>query len=133
MLGAKLAEASPAQLAKLAQGWSSLAPSTVARKVSALRQFFGFLVDEGEREDDPTHALPRPVPPPRGTARRHTMLQGSPPSQSDLEPGCALAERCPHAVARCRAEAPELRPLGDGRQIACHRAEEIVASLTLPA
>ena len=62
MLGAKLAEASPAQLAKLAQGWSSLAPSTVARKVSALRQFFGFLLDEGEREDDPTHALPRPVP-----------------------------------------------------------------------
>ena len=78
-------------------------------------------------------ALPRPVPPPRGTARRHTKLQGSPPSQSDLEPGCALAERCPHAVARCRAEAPELRPLGDGRQIACHRAEEIAASLTLPA
>jgi len=62
MLGAKLAEASSAQLAKMGQGWSSLAPSTVARKVSALRQFFGFLVDEGEREDDPTHALPRPVP-----------------------------------------------------------------------
>ena len=60
MIGCDLAGATPAQLAKLGQGWSSLAPSTMARKISALRQFFGFLVDEGEREDDPTHALPRP-------------------------------------------------------------------------
>jgi integrase/recombinase XerD len=59
-LGAALDTASPAQLAKVGQGWSSLAPSTVARKISALRQFYGFLVDEGLREDDPTHALPRP-------------------------------------------------------------------------
>ena len=61
MLGGRLAAATPAQLSKLGQGWSSLAPSTLARKISALRQFFGFLVDEGEREDDPTHALPRPA------------------------------------------------------------------------
>ncbi|MDP4575009.1 tyrosine recombinase [Qipengyuania sp. G39] len=61
MLGGELAQAQPAQLAKLAQGWSALAPSTVARKMSALRQFFGFLVDEGMRSDDPTHALPRPT------------------------------------------------------------------------
>lgn len=60
LLGGYLADTTPAQLAKLGQGWSSLAPSTLARKISALRQFFGFLVDEGEREDDPTHALPRP-------------------------------------------------------------------------
>lgn len=61
MLGSSLARATPAQLARLGQRWSHLAPSTVARKISALRQFFGFLVDEGEREDDPSHALPRPV------------------------------------------------------------------------
>ena len=61
MLGSELAAATPAQLSKLGQGWSSLAPSTLARKISALRQFFGFLVDEGEREDDPTHSLPRPA------------------------------------------------------------------------
>lgn len=62
LLNGDLADASAAQLAKLGQGWSSLAPSTVARKISALRQFYGFLLDEGDREDDPTHALPRPVP-----------------------------------------------------------------------
>ena len=61
MAGSELASLSAAQLAKLGQGWSSLAPSTMARKISALRQFYGFLVDEGEREDDPTHALPRPA------------------------------------------------------------------------
>ena len=60
-VGCDLADASPAQLARLGQGWSALAPSTLARKISALRQYFGFLVDEGLRADDPTHALPRPA------------------------------------------------------------------------
>jgi integrase/recombinase XerD len=45
---------------KLAAAWSSLAPSTVARKSSTLRQFFGFAVDEGWRGDDPSSALPKP-------------------------------------------------------------------------
>jgi integrase/recombinase XerD len=56
-----LANADRTQLAKLGNRWAALAPSTVARKSSALRQFYGFLVDEGEREDDPSPALPRPA------------------------------------------------------------------------
>ena len=48
-------------LARLARAWSDLAPSTVARKASALRQFYGFLLDEGLRDDDPSPALPRPA------------------------------------------------------------------------
>ena len=48
-------------LARLGQAWASLAPSSVARKSSALRQFYGFLVDEGVRGDDPSPALPRPA------------------------------------------------------------------------
>jgi len=55
-----LAAADREALAKLGSRWAALAPSTVARKASALRQFYGFLVDEGEREDDPSPALPRP-------------------------------------------------------------------------
>ena len=47
-------------LAELPGHWASLAPSTVARKVSALRQFFGFAQDEGWCEEDPSSALPRP-------------------------------------------------------------------------
>ena len=61
LIGTALEAASAAQLAKLGQAWSALAPATLARKISALRQFFGFLVDEGLRDDDPTHALPRPA------------------------------------------------------------------------
>jgi integrase/recombinase XerD len=55
-----LASADRAALASLAGAWSGLAPSSLARKCSALRQFYGFLVDEGLRDDDPSPALPRP-------------------------------------------------------------------------
>lgn len=55
-----LAHAARADVARLAAAWSGLAPSTVARKSSALRQFFGFAMDEGWRSDDPSSALPRP-------------------------------------------------------------------------
>ena len=55
-----LSGASRPAVAKLASEWASLAPSTVARKASALRQFFGFAVDEGWRSDDPSGALPNP-------------------------------------------------------------------------
>lgn len=47
-------------LQRLSESWSTLASSSVARKSSALRRFFGFLADEGLRDDDPSHALPRP-------------------------------------------------------------------------
>ncbi|MXP41334.1 tyrosine recombinase [Altererythrobacter soli] len=54
-----LAAAEREDLARLAQEWADLAPTTVARKASALRQFYGFLLDEGLRDDDPSPALPR--------------------------------------------------------------------------
>lgn len=56
-----LAGADSAALARLGGAWSALAPASVARKASALRQFYGFLVDEGVRGDDPSSALPRPA------------------------------------------------------------------------
>ena len=55
-----LGSASTSDLSKLGAGWADLAPSTVARRSAALRRFFGFLVDEGLRRDDPSSALPRP-------------------------------------------------------------------------
>lgn len=56
-----LVGASGAALAGLGAAWSDVAPATLARRCSALRQFYGFLVDEGLREDDPSPSLPRPV------------------------------------------------------------------------
>jgi integrase/recombinase XerD len=55
-----LGTASANDLSRLGANWASLAPSTVARRSAALRRFFGFLVDEGLRADDPSAALPRP-------------------------------------------------------------------------
>jgi integrase/recombinase XerD len=55
-----LGTASSADLSRLGSSWAGLAPSTVARRSAALRRFFGFLVDEGLRPDDPSSALPRP-------------------------------------------------------------------------
>lgn len=60
VLGGKLASAQRADLEKIGTEWRALARSTVARKSAALRRFFGFLADEGLREDDPSPALPRP-------------------------------------------------------------------------
>ncbi|MFL2769544.1 MAG: site-specific tyrosine recombinase XerD [Rhodospirillaceae bacterium] len=40
---------------------SSLAPKSMARHLSCLRQFFKFLVAEGVRSDDPTSALDSPL------------------------------------------------------------------------
>ncbi len=58
-LGDLVAADGPA-LASLASAWSGLAPSSLARRCSALRQFYGFLIDEGLRGDDPSPSLPRP-------------------------------------------------------------------------
>ena len=55
-----LVSADRAALAGLGKAWADLAPSSLARKCSALRQFYGFLLDEGLRDDDPSPALPRP-------------------------------------------------------------------------
>lgn len=56
----KLASAAPDTLAELARNWRDLASSSVARKASALRRFFGFLHEEGFRADDPSASLPKP-------------------------------------------------------------------------
>ena len=59
-LGANLGAATRDSLATLGQKWAGLAASTVARRSSALRRFFRFLVDDGLRADDPSAALPQP-------------------------------------------------------------------------
>lgn len=59
-LDADMALADQAALKKLPQLWGDLKNSTVSRKTSALKRFFGFLLEEGFRKDDPSDALPRP-------------------------------------------------------------------------
>ena len=59
-LGSDLETASHDALSKLGAKWAGLAASTVARRSSALRRFYRFLVDDGLRSDDPSSALPQP-------------------------------------------------------------------------
>jgi integrase/recombinase XerD len=56
-----LGEAGADDLRALMAGYASLAASSAARKLSALRQFFAFLLDEGERADNPALDIARPA------------------------------------------------------------------------
>jgi integrase/recombinase XerD len=55
-----LGQASADDLSRLGVAWAELAPATVARRSASLRRFFGFLIDDGLRKDDPSATLPRP-------------------------------------------------------------------------
>jgi integrase/recombinase XerD len=66
-LGGRLGAAAAADLATLSAHWAELARASAARKGSAVRQFFGFLVAEGLRADNPATELAsattaRPLP-----------------------------------------------------------------------
>lgn len=60
-LGGVLGSATSETLARLGAAWSDFSSATVARRSAALRRFYGFLVDDGLRGDDPSAALPRPA------------------------------------------------------------------------
>jgi len=65
-----------------------------------------------------------PVPDPRKRAQR-IVLEGEVADPSNVPSGCAFHPRCPYAVDRCRADRPELRDIGGGNLVACHRAAEL--------
>ncbi len=67
-----------------------------------------------------TQALLREVP--RLETRHSDFLpiEGEIPSPLDPPPGCHFHPRCPHAMQRCREEAPHLREVAPGRLSACH-------------
>ncbi|MCW5730134.1 MAG: ATP-binding cassette domain-containing protein [Alphaproteobacteria bacterium] len=68
-------------------------------------------------------AVPRPVP----GRRVRQRLAGNVATQTGEIEGCPFADRCPRVEARCRLEAPPLRPLGEARLAACHFAEAVRA------
>jgi len=46
-------------------------------------------------------------------------IPGRPPEPGSFPAGCAFADRCPSASARCRIEDPELADPGVGHRVAC--------------
>jgi oligopeptide/dipeptide ABC transporter ATP-binding protein len=77
-----------------------------------------------------TQALRSAVPEIDPAARRSRLvLPGEPPDAASPPPGCVFHPRCPLATDRCASEVPALREVRPGRQVACHRAEEVLAGV----
>ena len=90
--------------------------------------YLGRLVERGacesifERPAHPyTEALVRGVPQPDPDKRRTLLsIAGEVPSVTNRPGGCEFHPRCNYATARCKAEQPGARTLGDGRVVTCH-------------
>lgn len=68
-----------------------------------------------------TQALMSAVPVPNpGAKKQRIVLTGDVPNPETPPTGCAFHPRCPHAMDRCKSEAPVLRELDSGHQVACH-------------
>ena len=53
------------------------------------------------------------------------VLQGEVANPSDPPSGCYFHPRCPYATDICKTETPELKQIGNGRTVSCHRIDEI--------
>jgi peptide/nickel transport system ATP-binding protein len=118
------------------QARTGIAMLFVSHDLRAVRQmshrvavmYLGNIVEEGDPDGvlhEPAHpyaqALVSAIPNPQRLGKR-IVLQGDPPNPAARPSGCPFHPRCMHAVARCMAEAPALKPRQDGRLVACHVA-----------
>lgn len=102
----------------------------VVRQVSheVAVMYLGRIVEQGPPEElfkQPLHpytqALVSAIPSPwRDANVRRIVLQGDPPSPSQVPSGCSFHPRCAHASAVCREQRPQLQDVGAGRRVACY-------------
>ncbi|MGP6487259.1 ABC transporter ATP-binding protein [Duffyella gerundensis] len=90
--------------------------------------YLGQLVETASRDrlfSQPLHpytqALLAAVPTLQPQQKPSQIVQGDIPDPSNPPPGCRFSSRCPLATAQCRSEAPRLRQVAEGHQVACHK------------
>ena len=103
--------------------------------------YAGRKVEEAEVQDlfdRPLHpytrALMLSMPSMNTRSRRLAEIPGMVPAPHELgRAGCAFADRCPHAGARCRSETPALTAHGHGHVVACFAVDENRLPLAMEA
>ncbi len=100
----------------------------IADRVAVM--YLGTIVEAGHRDQiwrNPQHPYTKalltaaPIANPKlARARQREVLQGELPSPLEPPAGCPFHSRCPIAQERCKADKPELRPVGGGTRAACH-------------
>ncbi len=106
--------------------------ASYARRVYIL--YAGSVMERGpireiyERPAHPyTEGLLQSVPRVTGEQQDLRPIPGSPPNIAEPVAGCPFNTRCPLATDRCRDEVPQMVPVADGRDSACHYAKEVYA------
>ena len=90
--------------------------------------YLGSIVEKGSKEQifsNPVHPYTRALFSAVPTINEESItesleLRGEIPSPINPPSGCRFHPRCPKAFERCPNEEPELRDVGNGRQVACH-------------
>jgi oligopeptide/dipeptide ABC transporter ATP-binding protein len=89
--------------------------------------YLGRVVEEGPSDalfEQPNHpytvALLAEIPRLENRHRQFAPIKGEIPSPLAPPSGCHFHPRCPHAMERCRVEAPVLKEIAPGRRSACH-------------
>jgi dipeptide transport system ATP-binding protein len=99
---------------------------------NVLVMYLGLAMEQGPKEKifgRPLHPYTQALlasTPGLGPRSAHCVLKGELPSPLAPPKGCVFSTRCPHVSEPCRNERPVAR-LIDGREVACHFAEQFLA------
>ena len=104
-----------------------LSARLLARRIMVL--YRGHVVEMGETEAllaHPQHPYTQllwsAIPNPRRAARGEPMMVPVAGTGAVPQHGCPFQPRCPLAIERCERELPELLPISEQQQVACHVA-----------